>query len=180
MPKLNSYQKLKLENQKLKQDIFNLVRKENELDGITTKAIYSMMYDKHDAIVFGSRTTENNSSLYGIMSAMEQYGNQQYNKTLDDVSSISRKSYVGIICKNASDFNDYLKENNIKGKRQTTKILHAENKIYICFASVCDTCSWDIDNYYETKSAKDNKEYDTIRNIILSSLPLSERTLIAR
>ena len=78
MPKLNSYQKLKLENQKLKQDIFNLVRKENELDGITTKAIYSMMYDKHDAIVFGSRTTENNSSLYGILSAMEQYGNQQY------------------------------------------------------------------------------------------------------
>jgi hypothetical protein len=51
MSKLTSYQKLKLENQKLKQDIFNLVRKENELDGITTKAKYSIMYDTHDAIM---------------------------------------------------------------------------------------------------------------------------------
>ena len=73
MSKLTSYQKLKLENQELKKDIFNLVRKENELDGITTKARYSIMYDTHDAIMFGSRTTENNSCLPGVMAAVSQH-----------------------------------------------------------------------------------------------------------
>ena len=73
MPKLTSYQKLKLENQKLKKDIFNLVRKENELDGIITKARYSIMYDTHDAIMFGGQTSENNSSLSGIMAAVSQH-----------------------------------------------------------------------------------------------------------
>lgn len=73
MSKLTSYQKIKLENQKLKQDIFNLVRKENELDGITTKARYSIMYDTNDAIVFGSRTTDNNSGFSGIMAAISQH-----------------------------------------------------------------------------------------------------------
>lgn len=73
MSKLTSYQKLKLENQKLKQDIFNLVRKENELDGITTKAKYSMIFDTHDAIMFGSRTTDNNLRFSGIMAAVSQH-----------------------------------------------------------------------------------------------------------
>ena len=89
----------------------------------------------------------------------------------DVVWSIARKSYVGIICKNASDFNDYLKEKNIKGERQTTKIIHTESRTYICFASVCDTKLWGVDNFYETELAKENKEYDTIRKIVLSSLP---------
>ena len=73
MSKLTSYQKLKLENQKLKQDIFNLVKKEKELDGLTTKARYSMMYDTHDAIMFGSRTSENNSSFAGIIAPISQH-----------------------------------------------------------------------------------------------------------
>ena len=73
MSKLSSYQKLKLENQKLKQDIFNLVRKENAIDGITTKARYSMIYDTTDAIMFGSGTTENNSSFTGILAAVSQH-----------------------------------------------------------------------------------------------------------
>jgi uncharacterized protein with gpF-like domain len=73
MSKLSSYQKLKLENQKLKQDIFNLVRKENEIDGITTKARYSMIYDTTDLIMFGSRTTENNSAFTGILAAVSQH-----------------------------------------------------------------------------------------------------------
>ena len=53
--KLTSYQKLKVENRKLKQDIFYLVREENRLSGISTKAIYSMIFDSHDAMMFGSR-----------------------------------------------------------------------------------------------------------------------------
>jgi len=73
MSKLTSYQKLKLENQELKKDIFNLVRKENELDGITTKARYSIMYDTHDRIMFGSRTTDNNSKFSGIMAAISSH-----------------------------------------------------------------------------------------------------------
>lgn len=73
MSKLTSYQKLKLENQKLKQDIFNLVRKENELDGITTKAKYSFMYDTHNAIMFGSMIKDNNSGFSGIMAAVSQH-----------------------------------------------------------------------------------------------------------
>lgn len=89
----------------------------------------------------------------------------------DVVWSIARKSYVGIICKNAFDFNEYIKERNIKGKRQTTKIIHTESITYICFASVCDTKSWRIDNFYETESAKENKEYDIIRSIVLSQMP---------
>ena len=73
MSKLTSYQKLKLENQELKKDIFNLVRKENEIDGITTKARYSMMHDTHDAIMFGSRTMDNDSMFSGIMTAVSQH-----------------------------------------------------------------------------------------------------------
>ena len=54
MRKLNSYQKLKLENQNLKQDIFNLVMKEHELTGISTKVRYSMKFDFEDACMFSS------------------------------------------------------------------------------------------------------------------------------
>lgn len=89
----------------------------------------------------------------------------------DIVWSAIKRSYIGVICKSIGDFNLYIKEKGLKGKRQTTKILHAENKTYICFASVCDTCSWSIDNYYETELAKYNKEYSEIVKIIQSILP---------
>jgi hypothetical protein len=55
MKRVTSYQKLKAENQKLKQDIYNLVKKENEIDGIETKVRYCMIYGVQDSIMFGSR-----------------------------------------------------------------------------------------------------------------------------
>jgi hypothetical protein len=82
------------------------------------------------------------------------------------VWSTIRRSYIAIVCKNAKDFNNYIKDKNIKGKRQTNKILHGENRTYIRFSSICDICSWTIDNYYETESAKENKEYEEILKII--------------
>jgi hypothetical protein len=54
MPKLTSYQKLKLENKNLMQNIFNLVVKENEIEGILTKAMYSITFKINDLIMFGS------------------------------------------------------------------------------------------------------------------------------
>lgn len=51
---MTSYQKLKLENEKLKQDIYNLVRKEKEMIGIETKMRYEIIYQMSDAIWMGS------------------------------------------------------------------------------------------------------------------------------
>lgn len=53
--KLNSYQKLKLENEKLKLDIFNLIRKEAEIEGVQTKVRYLLMYESNDAVLFGTK-----------------------------------------------------------------------------------------------------------------------------
>lgn len=56
--KLNSYQKLKLENKKLKQDIFNLIRKESEIEGVQTKARYLLMYKSNDTALFGTKSPD--------------------------------------------------------------------------------------------------------------------------
>ena len=51
---MSSYQKLKAENEKLKQDIYNLVRKENEMIGLETKLKYNILFDLNDAVWQGS------------------------------------------------------------------------------------------------------------------------------
>lgn len=55
MGKNNSYNKLKQENIKLKQDIYNLVKKENELEGMTTKAEYLFIFNRQECITHSSR-----------------------------------------------------------------------------------------------------------------------------
>ena len=55
---MTSYQKLKAENKKLRQDIFNLVRKKNEIEGIETFMKYDIQYSFEYLAFIGSPTNE--------------------------------------------------------------------------------------------------------------------------
>ena len=57
---MTSYQKLKLENKKLKQDIYNLVMKKNELKTMIIKIGYKVEFDAINGIMFSG--INNNSS----------------------------------------------------------------------------------------------------------------------
>ena len=54
------YEKTKAENKELKQDIYNLIRKENEVEGITVKMRWKMVFDTDDMIWFGDATKTDN------------------------------------------------------------------------------------------------------------------------
>ena len=69
--RLSSYQKLVLENKKLKQDIYNLVRKEKEMIGIETKMRYEMGYQLSDAVWAASPSLNNEPTTFnGLLNAI--------------------------------------------------------------------------------------------------------------
>jgi nucleosome binding factor SPN SPT16 subunit len=51
---MTSYQKLKEENKKLKQDIYNLIRHENDMVGMVTKMNYNRQFELNDFVWQGS------------------------------------------------------------------------------------------------------------------------------
>ena len=61
------YEKTKAENKDLKQDIYNLIRKENEVEGMTVKMRWKMVFDTEDMIMFGD-ATETNGKFEGFLS----------------------------------------------------------------------------------------------------------------
>jgi hypothetical protein len=50
------YDKTKAENKQLKEDIYNLIRKENEVEGLTVKMRWKMAFYIDDMILFGDST----------------------------------------------------------------------------------------------------------------------------
>lgn len=81
------------------------------------------------------------------------------------------KLYIGVISKNADDFLDWKRENNLKGKHQSPKLFHTkDNKTYVSFATVCDTKSWSIDVLLETSLAKSNENYEQIKSVARQQL----------
>ena len=60
------YEKTKAENKELKQDIYNLIRKENEVEGMTVKTRWEMVFDTEDAIMFGD-ATKTDSTFQGLL-----------------------------------------------------------------------------------------------------------------
>ena len=60
------YKKTKAENKKLKQDIYNLVRKENQAEGMTVKMRWKMVFDTEDMIMLGDATNTDNQ-LQGFL-----------------------------------------------------------------------------------------------------------------
>lgn len=67
--RLSAYQKLKAENEKLKKDIYNLVRNADKMDGIQTKVKYEMQYKMSDAVWFGD-TTKTPMQFSGILGCL--------------------------------------------------------------------------------------------------------------
>ena len=59
MRRLSAYQKLKAEKEKLKKDIYNLVRNMDKMEGIITKANYELQYKMSDAVWFGDALKPN-------------------------------------------------------------------------------------------------------------------------
>ena len=55
------YEKTKAENKELKQDIYNLIRKENEVGGMTVKMRWKMVFDTNDMIWSGDATKIDNN-----------------------------------------------------------------------------------------------------------------------
>jgi hypothetical protein len=61
------YEKTKAENKELKQDIYNLIRKGNEVEGIAVKIHWKMVFDTDDVIWFGN-ATETDGKFQGLPS----------------------------------------------------------------------------------------------------------------
>lgn len=61
------YEKTKSENRELKKDIYNLIRKENKIEGMNVKIRWKMVFDTEDIIMFGD-TTKINGSFRSLLS----------------------------------------------------------------------------------------------------------------
>lgn len=61
------YEKTKAENKELKQDIYNLIRKENEVEGMTVKIRWNIILDIEDMIWFGD-VTKTDGKFQGLHS----------------------------------------------------------------------------------------------------------------
>ena len=61
------YEKTKAENKELKQDIYNLVRKENEVEGVAVKIRWKIVFDTEDMIMFGD-ATNTDDKFQGVLS----------------------------------------------------------------------------------------------------------------
>jgi len=61
------YEKTKAENKELKQDIYNLIRKENEVEGMAVKIRWNIAFDTDDMIMFGD-ATKTDDKLQGFLS----------------------------------------------------------------------------------------------------------------
>lgn len=63
--KLSSYQKLKQENSQLRQDIYNLVRRRKEKEGMTTAIKYETGYMATDALLMGWGSSDKLRGVFG-------------------------------------------------------------------------------------------------------------------
>lgn len=70
-PCLSSYEKLKRENEKLKQDIYNLVRNADKADGVETRLRYELDYSTNDAVWLGDSSIKANQ-YNGILGILQQ------------------------------------------------------------------------------------------------------------
>ena len=61
------YEKTKAKNKELKQDIYNLIRKENEIEGMIVRIHWEMVFDTEDMIWFGD-ATKTDDKLQGLLS----------------------------------------------------------------------------------------------------------------
>lgn len=71
--RLSSYEKLKQENAKLKQDIYNLVRNADKIEGTQTRFRYEMHYKMIDNFWFGD-TTKSLTKFSGILGCLSDGG----------------------------------------------------------------------------------------------------------
>ena len=71
--RLSSYEKLKQENAKLKQDIYNLVRNADKIEGTQTRVRYEMQYKMSDAVWFGD-ATKSPTQFSGILGCLSNGG----------------------------------------------------------------------------------------------------------
>lgn len=58
--KFTDYNHLQSENKRLKQDIYNLVIKENDLEGLTTKVKWNIIFRMSEVALFGSPAISTN------------------------------------------------------------------------------------------------------------------------
>lgn len=64
--KITAYQKLKLENERLKQDIYNLVCHPDSDAGMTTMLRYKIQYDLSNCIFFAS-VSQTSQTMTGLI-----------------------------------------------------------------------------------------------------------------
>lgn len=69
--KLSSYQKLKAKVAALEKDIYALVRRADEPEGVAVRARYTLIYDTADAVWMGSPTTDNRVAG-GVLDAIKK------------------------------------------------------------------------------------------------------------
>ena len=54
--KISSYEKLKIENESLRKDIYNLIRNADKEEGLCVKRRYQIIYLLEDSVMFGNTT----------------------------------------------------------------------------------------------------------------------------
>ena len=132
------------------------IDKENQ--DIVSRCNYEPPVHKGDFIAIGDNCWEVAEKKWII-----DKGILVVNVKQNDVYISTKRKHIGIICLNKHDFRNYLKRNNITGViGEPSKTFISGNITYIGFSCVCDTSSWDIDDFKETEMAKNNKEYSEL------------------
>jgi hypothetical protein len=70
MKKLSSYQKIKVENERLKHDIYTLIRKSDTIEGKEVSLRYESMYAMNDCIWVGA--VDDNKTFDGLARLTKQ------------------------------------------------------------------------------------------------------------
>lgn len=70
--KISSYQKLKEENKKLRQDIYSLVRSADKIEGKQVWMRYDMLYRMSDIVWFGDSEKSKDKESVGILGMMQE------------------------------------------------------------------------------------------------------------
>ncbi len=56
--RFTDYDKIKAENKELRNDIYNLIKNEDKIEGLAIKVLWEIRFDMDDLIMSGSDTTE--------------------------------------------------------------------------------------------------------------------------
>ena len=62
------YKEIKAENEKLKQDIYHLIKKRHEIEGMTAEVRWKIVFDAEEMIMYGAAIERKDGNFLGFLS----------------------------------------------------------------------------------------------------------------